>query len=156
MKFILALIPILLFHTYVYGQDYIIINKSFKAAITRTSTLAEEDYKKSNFIIRSSDVDTIVSSLTHYLPYLETIGRAGFISDELQAGDTKIKITSKPLSQGDTYSIEANTKIRNKVSRIIFGIAGQKNRYTAINIKRFINLLKPKTYHDYPFSYPVL
>jgi hypothetical protein len=89
------------------------------------------------------------------LPYLETVGRSGFISDELQAGATKIKVSSKPMSNVDTYSVEAETMVDGQVSRNLFGIAGQKNRYTAINIKRFINQLRPNSYPNYKFSYPV-
>jgi hypothetical protein len=89
--------------------------------------LDEGPFSRSNFIIKADDADTIIKGLQRYLPYLETVGRVGFISDALQAGATKIKVSSKPMSNGDTYSVEAETNVDGRVSRIIFGIAGQKN-----------------------------
>jgi hypothetical protein len=137
MKF--ALYCFLIFYSVAANsQRFSVIDKRFKQPLLKTNDISKL-LNKQCFVFESENKDSIVNALEDYIELFSKVGRANYPFTDSRAGNTVIKVATKPMAYGDRYTISAETNINNSIYRIMFGDARQKNKYTVDNIRKFID-----------------
>lgn len=125
-----------------FAQKIALLNDDFKSPIIYTDSVTVQQTVSGLFPVSINDFDTLYANLEYIKNMLSKIQRSKMKSFELHAGQTKIKISRVPYSNGDRYFIVATTITDEITSNLKLVDVNRSNKKNAKRIEEIMDYLK--------------
>jgi hypothetical protein len=155
--FLLFLLP-----TLTHAQKVALLNTNFKSPIIYTDSVTVQQTVSGLFPVGINDFDTLYADLDYINKMLSIRQRSKMKSFELHAGQTVIKISRVPFSNGDRYLIKAATNNGELQSNLNLTDITKSNKKNFERIEKMMDYLKTnkslftKPYEIHPKIYNVV
>ena len=144
------------------GQKIALLNTDFKSPIIYTDSVTVQQSTSGLFPVGINDFDTLYANLEYIKNMLSVRQRAKMKSFELHAGQTVIKVSRVPFSNGDRYLIRASTKAGEVRSNFNITDVSRSNKRNKGRVEKIMAYLKSnkslfnKPYGVHPKIYDVV
>lgn len=135
--FLLFLLP-----TLTHAQKVALLNTDFKSAIIYTDSVTVQQTVSGLFPVSINDFDTLYANLNYIKGMLSIRQRSKMKSFELHAGQTIIKVSRVPFSNGDRYMIKATSKIGEIMSNYTLADIEHSNKKNKEKVEKIMAYLK--------------
>lgn len=135
--FLLLLIP-----TLTNAQKVALLNTDFKSPIIYTDSVTVQQTISGLFPVGINDFDTLYANLNYIKNMLAIRQRSKMKSFELHAGQTLIKVSRVPFSNGDRYMIRATSKMGEILSNYTVADIEHSNKKSKEKIEKIMAYLK--------------
>ena len=141
MKIVL-LITTLFITTSASAQKIALLNTNFKSPIIYTDSVTVQQTTSGLFPVGINDFDTLYANLDYINKMLSTRQRSKMKSFEFHSGQTIIKISRVPLSNGDRYLIKATTRTGELQSNLNITDISRSNKKNSERIEKIMMYIK--------------
>ncbi|MEO8932814.1 MAG: hypothetical protein ABI295_00785 [Xanthomarina sp.] len=124
------------------AQKIALLNTGFKSPIVYTDSVTVQQTTSGLFPVNVNDFDTLYANLDYLNKMLKVRQRAKMKSFELHAGQTEIKISRVPFSNGDRYVIKATTTIGELQSNLYLTDVNQSNKRNSERLEKIMVYMK--------------